>query len=172
MNKENIEKALNTLVGKVYEPSEIGKVVSDLFENDHHDLKEQGYYLYLDLTDRRSKYHELNIFKHNDKNWGWSSKGLIVVEIERTRDLLGNYYFKSARVCFNYKLNKNDFDLTEQLAFIESEMQKSKDIKQNEFKEILNEYNKVKLLLGDKTKRVLEYFYKHGYSLERGYLDE
>ena len=33
MNKESIEKALNTLAGKVYEPSEIGKVLDYINRN-------------------------------------------------------------------------------------------------------------------------------------------
>ena len=171
MNKESIEKALNTLVGKVYEPSEIGKVVSDLFDKDHHDLKEQGYSVHLDLSDRRSKYHDLKIHKRNDKEWGWTYKTLIVIEIERTRDWRGNYYFKSARVCKNFRLNKDDFDLVEELRCIENEMKNASDFKQHEFEEMLTDYHKIKELLGNKTNKVLDYIHSHRYSLERGSLE-
>ena len=77
-----------------------------------------------------------------------------------------DYYFKD----FSCADQSDDFDLKQKMYEIEIAIVDSEEHKQKEFDEMLNCYNQIKALFGDKTDQVLNYIQKHKYSLDKGEL--
>lgn len=84
----------------------------------------------------------------------------------RTFEDYTDYYFKD----FYCADQSNDFDLKKKMYEIEIAIIDSEEHKQKEFSEMLERYNQIKALFGDKTNQVLDYIQKHKYALERGEL--
>lgn len=81
----------------------------------------------------------------------------------RTFEDYTDYYYKE----FTCADQSEDFDLKKKMYEIEIKIIDEDEAKDKQFKEMTENYKKVKALFGDKTYSVLDYFSKHRYELER-----
>ena len=77
-----------------------------------------------------------------------------------------DYYYKD----FSCADQSDDFDLKKKIDEIEFAIIANEEHKQKEFDEMLERYNQIKALFGDKTDQVLNYIERHKYSLKKGEL--
>jgi len=75
-----------------------------------------------------------------------------------------DYYYKD----FMCGDQNADFDLKRKMYEIEIAIIDSKKARQNEFNEMLDCYNQIKVLFGDKTDKVLSYIHNNEYDLKKG----
>lgn len=82
----------------------------------------------------------------------------------RTFEDYTDYYYKD----FMCGDQSADFDLKRKTYEIEIAIIDSKKARQNEFNEMLDCYNQIKVLFGDKTDKVLSYIHNNQYDLKKG----
>lgn len=85
----------------------------------------------------------------------------------RTFEDYTEYFYKD----FSCADQEADFDLKRKMYEIEIALIDNEEAKQKEFAEMLNAYNQIKALFGDRTSNVIYYINKHKYSLDKGVLE-